>query len=47
MHVVTPVIRLIAKTVPVLPELELCEPEWYDGLDNNSGQAIIEFAGRE
>jgi thymidylate synthase (FAD) len=47
MRVVEPVIRLIAKTVPVLDELEACEPLWYDGLDNTSGQAVIEFAGRE
>lgn len=47
MIIVAPTIRLIAKTVPVLEELELAEPDWFEGLDNQGAQAIIEFAGRE
>ena len=47
MKVVMPVITMIAKTVPLMEELQACEPEWIKGLDNFGGQAIIEFAGRE
>lgn len=47
MIAVSPVITMIAKTVPMLEELKDCEPEWFEGLDNQGGQAIIEFAGRE
>jgi thymidylate synthase (FAD) len=44
---VSPTITMIAKTVPMLDELKDCEPEWFEGLDNEGAQAIIEFAGRE